>query len=311
MSLATRATKANTSGQSARFSQFDFWAVGILRSAVHFSQLTQLQLEYSATAPTRRPEVKLATLSVRLDPVIKAAAAAVLERRSVTGLLKLLIPQPLPNTGHQPRLSSQGIPKMTKTPQTARKRPAAKQAAEPAEIRFYRANEKPYGAFSNLYPRPIEFEGRTFPTSEHAYQAGKAQKPAVREWILSAPTPALAAMAAHGLYVWDVVPDWAKIKFDRMRAVLRAKFEQHADLKELLMSTGSARLVEAGTVNNAVNRLWGEVDGKGENMLGVMLMELRSAYALKPVSTGKAKLAVATKLAKSKKPAARQEPSAA
>ncbi len=200
---------------------------------------------------------------------------------------------------------------MTKTPQTARKRPTAKQAAEPAEIRFYRANEKPYGAFSNLYPRPIEFEGRTFPTSEHAYQAGKAQKPAVREWILSAPTPALAAMAAHGLYVWDVVPDWAKIKFDRMRAVLRAKFDQHADLKELLMSTGSARLVEAGTVNNAVNRLWGEVDGKGENMLGVMLMELRSAYALKPVSADKAKLAVATKLAKSKKPAARQEPSAA
>jgi len=32
-------------------------------------------------------------------------------------------------------------------------------------------------------------------------------------------------------------------------------------------------------VNNAVNRLWGEVDGKGENMLGVMLMELRTAYA--------------------------------
>ena len=86
---------------------------------------------------------------------------------------------------------------MTKTPQTARKRPATKQSATPSEIRFYRSNEKPYGAFSNLYPRPIEFEGRIFPTSEHAYQAGKAQKPAVREWILSAPTPALAAMAAE------------------------------------------------------------------------------------------------------------------
>ena len=200
---------------------------------------------------------------------------------------------------------------MTKTPQTARKRPATKQSATPSEIRFYRSNEKPYGAFSNLYPRPIEFEGRIFPTSEHAYQAGKAQKPAVREWILSAPTPALAAMAAHGLYVWDVVPDWAKIKFDRMRAVLRAKFDQHPDLKDLLMSTGNARLVEAGTVNNAVNRLWGEVDGKGENMLGVMLMELRSAYALKPVRASKAKLAVVTKGAKSKKPAAKQEPTAA
>ena len=77
------------------------------------------------------------------------------------------------------------------------------------------------------------------------------------------------------------------------------------------MSTGNARLVEAGTVNNAVNRLWGEVDGKGENMLGVMLMELRSAYALKPVRASKAKLAVVTKVAKSKKPAAKQEPTAA
>lgn len=167
---------------------------------------------------------------------------------------------------------------MTKTPQTTRKRPVEQNPAT-QEIRFYRANEKPYGAFSNLYKRPIEFEGTIYPTSEHAYQAGKALKPAVRQWILSAPTPALAAMAAHGLYVWDVVPNWAQIKFDRMRAVLRAKFDQHADLRELLLSTGKARLVEAGTVNNAVNRLWGEVDGKGENMLGVMLMELRSAYA--------------------------------
>lgn len=167
---------------------------------------------------------------------------------------------------------------MTKSPKTARKSPVELNAAS-QEIRFYRANEKPYGAFSNLYKRPVEFEGTTYPTSEHAYQAGKALKPIVRQWILSAPTPALAAMAAHGLYVWDIVPNWAKIKFDRMRAVLRAKFDQHADLRELLLSTGRARLVEAGTVNNAVNRLWGEVDGKGENMLGVMLMELRTEYA--------------------------------
>ena len=117
---------------------------------------------------------------------------------------------------------------MTKTPQTARRRPTAQSAAI-QDIRFYRANEKPYGAFSNLFKRPIEFEGTMYPTSEHAYQAGKALKPAVRQWILSAPTPALAAMAAHGLYVWDVVPDWAQIKFERMRAVLRAKFDQHTD----------------------------------------------------------------------------------
>ncbi len=177
---------------------------------------------------------------------------------------------------------------MIKTPQSGRKQPSSK-PAPPDEIRFYRANEKPFGAFSNLYQRPIEFEGVVYPTSEHAYQAGKASKPAVRDWILSAPTPALAAMAAHGLYVWDVVPDWAKIKFDRMRGVLRAKFDQHPDLQELLLATGEARLVEAGTVSNAVNRLWGEVDGKGENMLGVMLMELRTAYRQPQVRAAKSK----------------------
>ncbi|MER8996064.1 NADAR family protein [Mesorhizobium sp. M0678] len=146
-------------------------------------------------------------------------------------------------------------------------------------IFFYRANEKPYGAFSNLFRRPVEFEGIVFATAEHAYQAGKAAKPAVRDWILSAPTPALAAMAAHGLYTWDVVPNWANIKFDRMRGVLRAKFAQHPDLAELLLSTGSARLVEKGRVSNAVNRLWGEVNGQGKNMLGVLLMEVRGELA--------------------------------
>ena len=151
--------------------------------------------------------------------------------------------------------------------------------SESREIRFYRANEKPYGAFSNLFRREIIFEGRTFPTAEHAYQFGKARKEEVREWILKAPTPALLSMAAHGLYTWDIVPNWSQIKYDRMRQVLRAKFDQHHDLRQLLLSTGDARLVEAGRVDNAVNRTWGEVNGKGLNMLGLLLMELRNELA--------------------------------
>jgi ribA/ribD-fused uncharacterized protein len=143
------------------------------------------------------------------------------------------------------------------------------------DLKFYRSNEKPYGAFSNLFRCQITFEGRVFPTAEHAYQAGNAAKPAVREWILQAPTPALAAMAAHGLYTWDIVPNWASIKVDRMRAVLKAKFSQHDPLRQMLFDTGSRRLVEAGTTNNAVNRFWGEVSGKGVNTLGKLLMELR------------------------------------
>jgi len=145
-----------------------------------------------------------------------------------------------------------------------------------SEIRFYRASEKPYGPFSNLYRRDVTFEGEVFATSEHAYQAGKARKPAVRKWLMEAPSPSLLAMAAHGLYYWDVAPGWSTSKFDRMRAILRAKFAQHEDLRDLLLSTGDARLVESATVDNDVNRLWGEVNGVGKNMLGVMLMEVRA-----------------------------------
>ena len=160
------------------------------------------------------------------------------------------------------------------------------------EIRFYRASEKPYGAFSNLLKRPVEFEAEVFATAEHAYQAGKARKPAVRKWLMEAPSPSLLAMAAHGLYVWDIASDWSKIKFDRMKRILVAKFTQHDDLKALLLGTGHARLVESATVDNAVNRLWGEVNGVGQNKLGVLLMEVRAellAAQAEPLSKGKAR----------------------
>lgn len=166
-------------------------------------------------------------------------------------------------------------------------RKSTKSPAQQADIPFYRANEKPYGVFSNLFRRPMEFEGRMYPTAEHAYQAGKARKEEVREWILSAPTPSLVAMAAHGLYTWDIAPEWSRTKFDRMREVLRAKFTQHEDFKDLLLSTGDARLVEAGRTDNVVNRTWGEVNGKGQNMLGVLLMEIREEIRTKEVSAFK------------------------
>ena len=35
------------------------------------------------------------------------------------------------------------------------------------EIRFYRASEKPFGVFSNLFKRDIEFEDEIYPTAEH------------------------------------------------------------------------------------------------------------------------------------------------
>jgi len=73
-----------------------------------------------------------------------------------------------------------------------------------------------------------------------------------------------------------------------MRGVLRAKFTQHDDLRKLLLSTEDARLVESATVDNEVNRLWGEVNGKGRNMLGELLMELRAELRQKEDVTRRA-----------------------
>lgn len=146
----------------------------------------------------------------------------------------------------------------------------------PAEIRFYRANEKPYGVFSNLHRREFQFEGMKFSTREHAYQYGKPRKPAVRDWLMAAPSPSLLAMAAHGLYSWDIAPGWSQAKVGRMRQVLYAFLCQHEDVRELLISTGDATIIEAATVDNDVNRFWGIVpSGEGKNTLGRLYMDLR------------------------------------
>lgn len=152
-----------------------------------------------------------------------------------------------------------------------------------ADILFYRSNERPYGAFSNLFRRSVVFEGFTFPSAEHAYQFGKARDPKVAKWLLEAPSPALLAKAAHQLTrAWEVKPGWSRTKVDRMRNVLRAKFRQHLDLWNLLTSTEPHRLVEAGTIDDASGRFWGcthrpvLMGCRCKNTLGVLLMEVRA-----------------------------------
>lgn len=150
----------------------------------------------------------------------------------------------------------------------------------PDEIRFYRASDKPYGVFSNLFRRSFMFEDRPFPTAEHAYQFAKPRDEKVRYWLMQAPSPSLLAMAAHGLFSWDIAPGWSKNRYDRMRAVVWAKFAQHADLAEILLSTGDAEIIESATADNDVNRRWGQVKVKGvwtgQNWLGRILMETRA-----------------------------------
>lgn len=141
-----------------------------------------------------------------------------------------------------------------------------------SEIRFYRATGE-YGYLSNLFKRELTFEGQFFLTRESAYQYGKPKDPEVADWIVSAPKPHLVAAAAHALFSFDINPDWQTTKVDRMRAVILAFFRQHDDLREKLLATGDAALIE----ESKSDAFWGlGKKGKGKNMLGVLLMEVRS-----------------------------------
>lgn len=67
-------------------------------------------------------------------------------------------------------------------------------------------------------------------------------------------------------------PDWNEVKVSIMRNVLALKFRQNPDLREKLLATGEAELIEG---NHWKDTFWGVCNGVGENWLGKLLMELR------------------------------------
>ena len=137
-------------------------------------------------------------------------------------------------------------------------------------IKFYRATGK-YGFLSNLHKKALVFEGTTFLTAEHAYQAGKFRDEDTRKWAMEAPKPHLLAILSHGLFSWDIVSNWSKIKVPRMYNVLRAKFSDN-ELKSKLLDTGDSILIE----NSKSDSFWGiGKTGKGKNTLGKLLVKVR------------------------------------
>jgi ribA/ribD-fused uncharacterized protein len=140
----------------------------------------------------------------------------------------------------------------------------------PDVIRFYRTGDA-YGEFSNFAAFPIVLKGVAWPTSEHYFQAQKFAGTPHEEELRRATSPMLVARMGRERSR-PLRPDWDAVKDDVMRDAVRAKFDQHARLRDLLLSTGDATLVE----HTANDRYWADGgDGTGRNMLGQILMETR------------------------------------
>ncbi|MGE3807089.1 MAG: NADAR family protein [Gemmataceae bacterium] len=144
----------------------------------------------------------------------------------------------------------------------------------PQTVHFYRVSDEG-GYLSNFAAYPIVIGGKTWPTSEHYFQAQKFAGTEHEEAVRLSRSPTIAARMGRDRNK-PLRRDWEQVKEDIMRVALRAKFTQHPGLREKLLATGVATLVE----HTENDRYWGDGgDGKGKNRLGVLLMELRAELA--------------------------------
>jgi ribA/ribD-fused uncharacterized protein len=115
-------------------------------------------------------------------------------------------------------------------------------------------------------------DAKYWKTSEHYFQAQKFIPHEEHvEAVRLAKTPKQAAEIGRDRKR-PLRKDWENIKEDVMREALLAKFRTHEDIRETLLNTGDAQIIE----NAPGDYYWGiGKNGSGKNRLGVLLMQIR------------------------------------
>src|SRR5690606_34665747 len=94
---------------------------------------------------------------------------------------------------------------------------------------------------SNFYGCPIEFEGITYPSVEHAYVAAKTEDEEKRKIIAGIGTA--REVKAYGRRL-KLRPGWNEMRLQVMEDLVRQKFTVHPMLRQALIDTGDHELVE-------------------------------------------------------------------
>lgn len=136
-----------------------------------------------------------------------------------------------------------------------------------------------YDFLSNFWPSPIDAWGRRYPTNEHYYQAMKARRKADHDMIRLADTAREAKKLGKHI---ETRNNWNIVKIAIMKEGLDAKFSIPR-LKQQLLATNNEILIEGNTWHD---NYWGDCrcprcqNIKGVNMLGTLLMSIRSEIML-------------------------------
>lgn len=136
-----------------------------------------------------------------------------------------------------------------------------------------------YYPLDNFSAHQVAIWGKVFPTAEHAFQWKKfsSSAPEVAEQIFAATSPHIVKDIADRNKD-KMTAEWHDQKVMVMEEILRAKADQHEDVRERLRLTGDRTIIE----HSPVDSFWGiGPDGKGENNVGKIWMKIRDGLVRK------------------------------
>ena len=139
----------------------------------------------------------------------------------------------------------------------------------------YTTGEEHLAHFSNFSVDKVTYQGISYLSAEHAFQCQKPLFKKDAERIAACATPMDCAKMGRDRSI-AIQPDWDNKRLTVMWEVLLCKFTQNQVAYQALLATGDAYLEE----RTSLDWFWGSgsdsAGGEGKNMLGRMLVELRT-----------------------------------
>ncbi|MFF1904457.1 NADAR domain-containing protein [Kitasatospora sp. NPDC058218] len=124
------------------------------------------------------------------------------------------------------------------------------------------------------YPAPTTVADTDYPSVAHAYWALSVAEPETRHVIAAAETAAAARTLAAEAPRRE---GWEHSRTAVMTRLLRAKYDQHPELAEVLLATDDATLI----YDDMNSTFWGDNAGRGRNWSGRILELVRSELQMR------------------------------
>ncbi|MCD5390148.1 MAG: NADAR family protein [Candidatus Pacebacteria bacterium] len=134
-----------------------------------------------------------------------------------------------------------------------------------------------YRWLSNFWPVQIKYKDRVFHNVENAYHSEKSDDSFYKDFCAFEADPRI--VKERQLDMITLRSDWDDVKVEIMEKLTRIKY-QNLELRQKLLDTGDQEIQEGNSWNDIY---WGInlETGKGENILGKIIMKIRNEIKIK------------------------------